>query len=77
MNRREEQAFNDGKNACREGASTESCTRRNPEQRAAWMRGFEEQRRWKTSQQASDAQRAESRRVLSALKDAVRAIKPG
>ena len=74
MNRREEQAFNDGKNACRAGQPMESCTRRNPEQRDAWRRGYEEQRRWQTSESASDEARAESKRVLAALKAHLRSL---
>jgi ribosome modulation factor len=74
MTRREDQAFNDGKNACRTGAKPESCTRRNPEQRAAWLRGFEEQRRFQTAAQATDEQRDESRRVIDRLKAYMSAI---
>ncbi len=72
MTRREEQAFNDGKNACRIGQSIASCTRKSCAQRAAWMLGYEEQRRFQTAEKATDAERTEARDVLAKLKNAVR-----
>ncbi len=65
---REEQAFNDGRMAYREGRECNGGSRRSPEQRAAWTEGFEHERRIDLGETATDAQRAEAQSVLAKLK---------
>lgn len=66
---REEQAYNDGRLAFREGKSFAECGRRSAEQRAAWQRGFEFERGLATAEKASPAQLDEARRVVGKLKE--------
>ncbi len=69
MNRREEQAFNDGRNAFRAGKTFVGSSRRSISQRAAWQRGFEHERRLDTAAKVTDGQREEAERTVARLKD--------
>lgn len=68
MNRRQEQAFNDGKLAFSTGKSIDSNPRQSPEQRKAWRDGFEEARRMKRAETLTPQQREEGIRVVRSLK---------
>lgn len=59
----------DGRLAFREKVEMEQCPRRGAAQRAAWLRGFEHEQKLAASVKATAAQRAESRNVISRLKD--------
>jgi hypothetical protein len=67
MTRREHQAFNDGKLAFADGKPMSSCSRRSPEQRAAWRAGYEEERRQATAAKATPEE-------LSTARDRVRQL---
>lgn len=69
MTRREEQAYNDGKMAFADGRPLSFCSRRSPDQRAAWLKGFEDERRLRASMAATPEQLAEARAALGKLKD--------
>lgn len=69
MTRREEQAFNDGRNAYRAGHDLTSCSRKSTNQRVAWLEGYEHERRLDVAAQATDAQRTEAATVAKRLKD--------
>jgi len=67
MNRREAQAYNDGRVAYREGRDFAACPRRNVAQRVAWRRGFEHERGMDLVATITPEQRQESARVIAAL----------
>jgi hypothetical protein len=69
MTMREAQAETDGKLAFASGKPASSCSRRCPEQRAAWMRGYEAERRLHVASTATPEQLAESSAVIGRLKD--------
>ena len=69
MSRAIDQAFNDGRLAFRAGTQMEQCPRRGRLQRAAWLRGFEEERARATAEKATPEQREEARRVAGKLRD--------
>ena len=73
LTKREDAAFNDGKNACRQGHSIASCKRKGA-QRTAWLLGYAEQHRFQTAKTVSDADIAEAKRVLANLKEHVRVL---
>lgn len=69
MTRREEQAHTNGKIAAQRGFSRDACTiRRDLAARAAWLRGYDEQHRHMTAEQATDAQQREAHSVITRLK---------
>lgn len=68
---REEQAFNDGRMAYREGRECNGGSRRSPDQRAAWLEGYEHERRLDRSAAATEAQRTEAASVLARLKQSL------
>jgi hypothetical protein len=66
---RQEQAFNDGRMAFRERKRLEDNHRRNPQQRQAWIAGFEHERRIDLGTKVTPEERATTERVASKLKD--------
>ena len=65
---REEQAFNDGRVAFREGRASDGGTRRSKDQRAAWRRGYEHEARLDLAAKTTPERLAESRAVVGKLK---------
>ncbi len=70
MTKRDEaQCFNDGRLAFRERVAIDRCPRRGSLQRAAWLRGFEHEKRRGTAEQSTPEKLAESAKVIARLKD--------
>lgn len=69
MNRREEQAFNDGKIGYSRGLLRGQHGRKNSEQIAAWKAGWDDAQRLAVAARATPEQAEESRRILAALKE--------
>lgn len=65
MNREEQQAYNDGRCAFRDGRK---CSRRSVEQRAAWQAGYEHERRLNVAETATDEQRVDAATAVAKLK---------
>lgn len=68
-NLRDEQAFNDGRNAYRAGHDIGTNPRRSKEQRAAWRRGFEHERRLDLAEAITPEMRAEAESVVKRLRE--------
>lgn len=69
MSRQEQQAWNDGRIAYRQGVMV--CPRKSPEMRKAWRDGWDHEQRLNVAEKATEAQLAEGRSVLARLKEAV------
>lgn len=67
--RREEQAFNDGRNAYRERKDIGTNPRKSPDQRTAWRNGYEHERRLDLAEAVTPEQREEAATVAKRLKD--------
>lgn len=66
--REESQCFNDGRLAFRRGVEIGANPRRGSAQRAAWRRGYEQERGMAAGETATPAERQEARRVVGNLK---------
>lgn len=69
MTTREHQAYNDGRNAYREGKAPAKCSRRCVLQRASWLSGYEHERRLDLVNQLTPGQLREASLTLRRLKD--------
>ncbi len=67
--RREEQAYNDGRLAFAHGHDATACARRSPEQRAAWLRGWEAERAQRRVREATPEEIEASRERVRKLKE--------
>lgn len=68
MTRREEQAYNDGRNAYRAGHDLTACTRKATDQRARWREGYEYERRLDAAAKATPEELEKSRSLARDLK---------
>lgn len=75
MSTRENQAYNDGRLAFRDKVPVEKNPRRGVAQRAAWMRGFEHERRLELAEKITPAERAEAVSVAGRLGDWARQMR--
>jgi hypothetical protein len=67
--RREQQAWNDGRNAYRQGHDIGTNPRKSPEQRTAWRNGYEHERRLDLAEEVTPERREEAAAVAKRLKE--------
>ena len=72
LTKREEQAFNEGRNAFARGEELVHCKRRSGHLRVMWRRGFEEERKIRQAVVMTDEQIAEARNTRAKLLDWVK-----
>jgi ribosome modulation factor len=71
MTKREDQAYNDGRNAYRAGVEFDVCPRRAADQRRQWRAGFEHERKLDTADKLTDEEITQSAEAIEHLRSLI------